>query len=63
MAEDYTYHAPHTELPTKTGTQLLHEELAALREQVVKLVHRVEALENPPRPQPVTVNVAYDWED
>lgn len=35
MAEDYTYQAP--QYPPQTGMQLLHAELAALREQVAQL--------------------------
>jgi ubiquinone biosynthesis protein UbiJ len=60
MAEDYTYTAT---LPPKTGTQMLHEELDALREQVAKLTRRVDALEAQRKPQPVALNVVYDWED
>ena len=49
--------------PPKTGTELVHEELAELRAQVAQLTQRVQALEQPPRPQPVVVNTVYDWED
>ena len=49
--------------PPKTGMELVHAELAELRAQVAQLAHRVQALEQPPRPRPVAVNVAYDWED
>ena len=38
--------------PPKTGTELVREELAELREQVAQLTQRVQALEQPPRPQP-----------
>lgn len=49
--------------PPKTGTELIHAELAELRAQVAQLAQRVQALEQPPRPQPVVVNTVYDWED
>ncbi len=49
--------------PPKTGMELAHEEMAALREQVAQLAQRVEVLEAAQRPRPVAVNVAYDWED
>ena len=49
--------------PPKTGTELLHAELAELRAQLAQLAQRVQALEQPPRPQPVVVNTVYDWED
>jgi hypothetical protein len=61
MAEDYTYQAP--QYPPQTGTQLLHNEIAALREQVAKLTQEVRELKAAQRPQPVAVNVVYDWED
>lgn len=51
------------QLPPKTGMELVHEELDALRAQVAKLAQRVQALETPPRTQPVTVTTVYDWEN
>ena len=49
--------------PPKTGTELVHEELAALREQVAQLTQRVQALEQPQRFPPVSVVSVFDWED
>jgi ubiquinone biosynthesis protein UbiJ len=51
------------QLPPKTGMELAHEEVAALRAQVVQLAQRVAALEKPPRPQPEAVTTVFDWED
>jgi ubiquinone biosynthesis protein UbiJ len=54
---------PTPQLPPKTGTELLHEEMAALRAQLAQLAQRVQALEQAQRPQPVAVTTVFDLED
>ncbi len=64
MSEDYTYH--RTVVFSKDGVTVktvAAAEFDALREQVVKLTQRVNALEQAQKPRAAIVVSTVDWED